>query len=145
MMARGYFALILHAHLPFVRHPDDPTVMEERWFYEAITGTYLPLLQMFEGLATDGVPFRCTVSLSPPLITMLTDDLLRGAGPAALVGDDIYLELHDLTALQRIGESCDKVRRPGATERSGGQVADHGGIVQHDQTWCDRSDPGDGS
>ena len=76
-MARGYFALILHAHLPFVRHPDDPTVMEERWFHEAITGTYLPLLQMFEGLAVDGVPFRCTVSLSPPLITMLTDDLLR--------------------------------------------------------------------
>ncbi len=76
-MARGYFALILHAHLPFVRHPEDPTVMEERWFHEAITGTYLPLLQMFEGLAVDGVPYRCTVSLSPPLVTMLTDDLLR--------------------------------------------------------------------
>ena len=50
-MAQGYFALILHAHLPFVRHPEDPTVMEERWLYEAITGTYLPLLQVFEGLA----------------------------------------------------------------------------------------------
>jgi 1,4-alpha-glucan branching enzyme len=51
--------------------------MEERWLFEAITGTYLPLLQMFEGLVTDGVAFRCTVSLSAPLITMLTDDLLR--------------------------------------------------------------------
>ncbi len=51
--------------------------MEERWLYEAITGTYLPLLQMFEGLASENVPFRCTVSLSPPLITMLTDELLR--------------------------------------------------------------------
>src|SRR5512136_860364 len=40
-MARGYFALVLHAHLPFVRHPEDPTVMEEQWLYEAITGTYL--------------------------------------------------------------------------------------------------------
>jgi len=76
-MATGYFALILHAHLPFVRHPDDPTVMEERWLHEAITGTYLPLLQMFEGLVADHVPSRCTVSLSAPLITMLTDDLLR--------------------------------------------------------------------
>jgi 1,4-alpha-glucan branching enzyme len=76
-MARGYFTLILHAHLPFVRHPEDPTVMEERWLYEAITETYLPLLQTFEGLARDGVSFRCTVSLSPPLITMLTDDLLK--------------------------------------------------------------------
>ena len=76
-MPSGYFALLLHAHLPFVRHPEDPTVMEERWLYEAITGTYLPLLQMFEGLVADGVPCRSTVSLSPPLITMLTDDLLK--------------------------------------------------------------------
>jgi 1,4-alpha-glucan branching enzyme len=75
-MAKGYFALILHAHLPFVRHPDDPTVMEERWLYEAITGTYLPLLQMFESLVRDAVPCRSTVSLSAPLISMLTDDLL---------------------------------------------------------------------
>ena len=76
-MARGYFALVLHAHLPFVRHPEDPTVMEERWLYEAITGCYLPLLQTFEGLQADGVPSRATLSLSAPLITMLTDDLLR--------------------------------------------------------------------
>lgn len=76
-MPTGYFGLVLHAHLPFVRHPEDPTVMEEEWLYEAITGTYLPLLQMFEGLITDGVPYRCTVSLSAPLITMLTDDLLK--------------------------------------------------------------------
>ena len=76
-MATGYFSLVLHAHLPFVRHPEDPTVMEEQWLYEAITGTYLPLLQMFEGLIHDNVPYRCTVSLSAPLITMLTDDLLK--------------------------------------------------------------------
>ncbi len=76
-MTQGYLALVLHAHLPFVRHPEDATVMEERWLYEAITGTYLPLLQVFEGLVADGVPFRVTVSLSAPLITMLTDDLLK--------------------------------------------------------------------
>ena len=57
-MATGYFSLVLHAHLPFVRHPEDPTVMEEQWLYEAITGTYLPLLQMFEGLIADHVPYR---------------------------------------------------------------------------------------
>jgi 1,4-alpha-glucan branching enzyme len=76
-MATGYFSLVLHAHLPFVRHPEDPTVMEERWLQEAIVGTYLPLLQTFEGLASDHIPFRCTISLSAPLITMLTDDLLK--------------------------------------------------------------------
>jgi 1,4-alpha-glucan branching enzyme len=76
-MAKGYFALVLHAHLPFVRHPEDPTVMEEQWLYEGITGTYLPLIQMFEGLLSDGIWYRCTVSLSAPLISMLTDDLLK--------------------------------------------------------------------
>ena len=76
-MPVGYFALVLHAHLPFVRHPQDPTVMEEQWLYEGITGTYLPLIQMFEGLVADAIAYRCTVSLSAPLITMLTDDLLK--------------------------------------------------------------------
>ena len=76
-MARGYFGLVLHAHLPFVRHPEDPTVMEERWLHEAIVGTYLPLIQMFEGLTADGIRARATVSVSPPLISMLTDDLLK--------------------------------------------------------------------
>src|SRR5262245_35006565 len=76
-MAVGYLSLVLHAHLPYVRHPEDATVMEEQWLYEAITGTYLPLIQMFEGLLADGVRARATVSLSAPLINMLTDDLLK--------------------------------------------------------------------
>ncbi len=76
-MPTGYLAIVLHAHLPYVRHPERTDVLEEQWLYEAVTGTYLPLLQVFEGLVADGVPFRCTVSLSAPLISMLTDDLLK--------------------------------------------------------------------
>jgi 1,4-alpha-glucan branching enzyme len=89
-MATGYLSIVLHAHLPFVRHPEDATVMEERWLYEAITGTYLPLLQVFEGLLADEVPFRCTVSLSAPLIGMLTDDLLKERAAAFI---DSMIEL----------------------------------------------------
>jgi 1,4-alpha-glucan branching enzyme len=76
-MSSGYLSILLHAHLPHVRHPDDPTVMEHRWFQEAVTETYLPLLAMFDGLEADRVPFRCTLSLSAPLIDMLDDTLLR--------------------------------------------------------------------
>jgi len=76
-MPSGYLSLVLHAHLPFVRHPEDATVMEERWLYDAIVGTYLPLLQMFEGLVADRVPARATVSVSAPLLNMLTDPLLQ--------------------------------------------------------------------
>jgi 1,4-alpha-glucan branching enzyme len=76
-VSTGYLSLLLHAHLPFVRHPEDPTVMEEAWLYEAIADTYLPQLQIFEGLVAECVPFRCTVSLSAPLLSMLDDALLR--------------------------------------------------------------------
>ena len=73
---KGYFCPVLHAHLPFVRHPEYSDMMEERWLYEAITETYLPLLDVFERLESDGVKFRLTMSITPPLANMLADELL---------------------------------------------------------------------
>jgi 1,4-alpha-glucan branching enzyme len=76
-MALGSVALVLHAHLPFVRHPELPESLEERWLFEAVTETYLPLLDVLDGLARDRVSARCTVSLSPTLLAMFGDGLLR--------------------------------------------------------------------
>ena len=76
-MAKGSLALVLHAHLPFVRHPEHAYHLEENWLYEAIVATYLPLIEVWRGLARDGVKFRVTMSMSPPLTAMLRDDLLR--------------------------------------------------------------------
>src|SRR2546422_7388421 len=76
-MARGTLALVLHAHLPFVRHPEHEDFLEERWFYEAVTETYVPLLEVLEALDRDHVPCRLTISISPPLLGMLSDRLLR--------------------------------------------------------------------
>jgi 1,4-alpha-glucan branching enzyme len=76
-MPKGYFALVLHAHLPFVRHPEHERFLEEDWYYEALTETYLPLAGMMDGLTRDGVPWRLTMSLTPPLCAMMTDGLLR--------------------------------------------------------------------
>jgi 1,4-alpha-glucan branching enzyme len=73
---QGYLSLVLHAHLPFIRHPEFPDFLEEDWLYEALTETYIPLLDMMERLAADGTGFRLTLSLTPPLCTMLADDLL---------------------------------------------------------------------
>ena len=56
-MPQGYVALILHAHLPFVRHPEYEEFLEEDWLYEAITETYIPLIKMMEGLVRDNVRF----------------------------------------------------------------------------------------
>lgn len=76
-MARGILALLLHAHLPFVRHPEYPSFLEEDWLYEAITETYIPLLQVLEGLVEEKVPFQLTMSLTPTLCSMLRDPLLQ--------------------------------------------------------------------
>jgi 1,4-alpha-glucan branching enzyme len=72
----GYLSLQLHAHLPFVRHPEHDEFLEEDWLYEAISETYLPLLQVFDHLADEGVAFRISMTMSPPLVAMLRDDLL---------------------------------------------------------------------
>jgi len=76
-MPRGYVALVLHTHLPFVRHPEHDRPLEERWLHEALCECYLPLLGVFDRLERDRVPFALTMSLTPPLAAMLRDDLLR--------------------------------------------------------------------
>jgi 1,4-alpha-glucan branching enzyme len=73
----GSLAFILHAHLPFVRHPEHEDFLEERWLFEAITETYIPLLSLMQRLRHDGMPFKLTVSVTPSLCAMLGDDLLR--------------------------------------------------------------------
>jgi len=76
-LSKGYLALVLHAHLPFVRHAERDSYLEENWFFEALTETYIPLVKVFDNLLNDGVDFRITVSLSPPLISMMADELLQ--------------------------------------------------------------------
>ena len=74
--ARGDLLLLLHAHLPFVRHPENPYHLEENWLYEAITATYLPLISELTQLLRAGSTPCLTLSLSPTLCSMLRDTLL---------------------------------------------------------------------
>lgn len=76
-MPVGYFSLILHAHLPFVRHPEYPEFLEEDWLYEAITEVYLPLIFIFQSLHDAGTKPRLAMNVSPPLCEMLADKLLE--------------------------------------------------------------------
>src|SRR5271169_1012414 len=74
---QGYLSLVLHAHLPFVRHPEHERFLEETWLFEAITGVYVPLLQMLERWQRDGIEAPLTLTLSPTLCAMLQDPLLQ--------------------------------------------------------------------
>lgn len=83
-MPIGYFTLILHAHLPFVRHPEHPEFLEEDWLYEAITEVYLPLIFVFSSLRDSGARPRLAMNVSPPLCEMLSDPLLQSRYSAHL-------------------------------------------------------------
>jgi 1,4-alpha-glucan branching enzyme len=74
---QGYLSLVLHAHLPFVRHPEHEKFLEENWLFEAITETYVPLLHVMERWQGDGMQTRLTLSLTPTLCSMLLDPLLQ--------------------------------------------------------------------
>ncbi len=72
----GRSILILHSHLPLVRHPEHERFLEERWLFEAMSETYLPLLRMMDRLDSEGVPFPMAISFSPTLAFMLQDPFL---------------------------------------------------------------------
>jgi 1,4-alpha-glucan branching enzyme len=76
-MPKGYLAIILHAHLPFVRHPEFEDFLEEDWLFEAITETYIPIIKVLDGLDKDKVDYKLTISVSPTLLAMLSDGHLQ--------------------------------------------------------------------
>ncbi|HKI84248.1 MAG TPA: DUF1957 domain-containing protein, partial [Candidatus Krumholzibacteria bacterium] len=75
--ALGSMALVLHAHLPYVRHPEHEDFLEEDWLFEAITECYVPLLRAFDTLDGEGVGSRLTMTVTPSLASMLADPLLE--------------------------------------------------------------------
>ncbi|MBP3255774.1 MAG: DUF1957 domain-containing protein [Clostridia bacterium] len=74
---QGYVSFVLHAHLPFIHHPESEDYLEEQWLYEAISETYIPLLLSFQKLVDENVNFRITMSMTPPLLNMLSNSLLQ--------------------------------------------------------------------
>ncbi len=77
MQKKGYVSFVLHAHLPFIHHPESDDYLEESWLYEAISETYIPLLKYFKKLVDENVKFRITMSMTPPLLSMLDSKLLQ--------------------------------------------------------------------
>ncbi|WLD92073.1 1,4-alpha-glucan branching protein domain-containing protein [Alkalihalobacillus sp. AL-G] len=69
----GFFALVLHAHLPYVLHEKSGR-LEERWLFEAISESYIPLIWGLENKSSNAC---YTLSLSPPLLEMLADERVK--------------------------------------------------------------------
>jgi 1,4-alpha-glucan branching enzyme len=77
----GALALVLHAHLPYVRG-GDPGSLEEDWYFQALQECYLPLLAVLERAAADPQQRpRLTLGLSPTLLSLLSDPELNSRFP----------------------------------------------------------------
>ncbi len=77
-LALGNLAIVLHAHLPYVRS-SEPGSLEEDWYFQALQECYLPLLAMLETAAADRHQRpRLTLGLSPTLLSLLGDGELNG-------------------------------------------------------------------
>ncbi len=76
-MTKGHLAIVLHAHLPYVR-AEEPGSLEEDWFFQALAECYLPLLETLENASRskDQEP-KITIGLSPTLLSLLGDEVLK--------------------------------------------------------------------
>ena len=79
-MAEKKLVLVLNASSEYIRHSGDDvkkysSVMNK--FFESINETYLPLLEMFERLEDESVPFRVGLVLSPVVCTLLEDSEIQ--------------------------------------------------------------------
>ena len=65
-MSKGYFAFVLHGHLPYVlSHGKWPHGTD--WLSEASAETYLPIIKVLNELISEGYKPKLTIGLSPVL------------------------------------------------------------------------------
>lgn len=100
-MNKKYFTLVLHGHIPYVlSHGTWPHGVD--WLYEAAAECYMPLLEVFEGLAAEGSDASLNFSFTPVLAEQLAD-------PRFKEGFDKYLAMktdiarNDLSLMQKDG------------------------------------------
>ncbi|NOZ92979.1 MAG: glycoside hydrolase family 57 protein [Dictyoglomi bacterium] len=72
----GYYMLVLHTHLPWVKKAGKWPFGEE-WLYEAIFDSYIPLLMTFKKLSEEDVPYKVAVNITPVVAEMLEDTYLQ--------------------------------------------------------------------
>lgn len=71
----GSFSFIFHSHLPYVRKAGVWPFGEE-WLHEALSETYIPLLDVFYNLIEEGEKPKATIGITPVLAEQLNDPYL---------------------------------------------------------------------
>jgi len=77
----GQLAIVLHAHLPYVRK-NEKNSLEEDWIFQAILECYIPLLQSIESSKNENPEnTKLTISLSPTLLSLLNNKQIQETFP----------------------------------------------------------------
>ena len=77
----GRLAIVLHAHLPYVRKNENNS-LEEDWIFQAILECYIPLLQIIESSKKENpLNTKLTISLSPTLLSLLKNKKIQETFP----------------------------------------------------------------
>lgn len=72
----GAFAFVLHSHIPYVlAHGQWPHGTD--WLTEVAAESYIPLLDLVNELAAEGLPVKLTVGLTPILCEQLADESFK--------------------------------------------------------------------
>ena len=78
----GQLAIVLHAHLPYVRK-NEINSLEEDWLFQAILECYIPLLQSIESSKNENPEnTKLTISLSPTLLSLLNNKQIQETFPS---------------------------------------------------------------
>jgi len=96
---QGYFALVLHWHLPYVvSHGVWPHGTD--WLNEASAECYIPLINAFSALARDGISANVTMNVTPVLCEQLDhegfkDDFVTYLDQRVAFAEENEKEFHD--------------------------------------------------
>ena len=81
-MSDRKLVLLLNSNQEYIRHLQEEDVKkyapEINRFFEAITNTYIPLLNMMENLEKDCIPYKIQMVMPPVLCTLLEDTVVQG-------------------------------------------------------------------
>ncbi len=102
-MTKGYFAFVLHAHLPYVlAHGRWPHGMD--WLSEAAAETYIPIIRIINELIVEGVKPRLSIDISPVLCEQLADESFKDEFVAYL-NQKVKAAQHDAEEFYKYGQT----------------------------------------
>ncbi|MFX1452791.1 MAG: 1,4-alpha-glucan branching protein, partial [Promethearchaeota archaeon] len=75
-MTKGFFGLVLHGHIPFVKKSGVWPFGEEILF-EAMVETYIPMLNILRELKEKHIKTALTINITPILAEQLADEYMK--------------------------------------------------------------------